>query len=324
VDPVIFVEILDRRGHVAHRVRLETLPATIGRSYRNAVILDDRYVSPEHVRIEQMDDGTLVALDLGSDNGVYDDTRGSRLERVALEPGTRLRVGHTVLRFATADQPVAAAARDPLGGSGWWRYSRRATGLVLAAALVLSMLTSYFTSYDETSAAARLAEALMLGVGLAAWAGSWSLVTRITAHRFAFGQHLAIVAGVLLAAELVNGALRMLDVVEPGTTLAEWTQTMLIMASVAAVLYGHLSLTSTLPSPRRLGWAVGVAVTLVGLAEFAEWADRDSFMGSPRFEGAVHPVGMGADRGVPLDTFIAEAGELQRAVDALAQQPLPH
>lgn len=319
---MIFVEVLDRRGHVAERVRLDALPATIGRSYRNAVILDDRYVSPEHVRVALADDGTLEAVDLGSANGLYEDARGARVARVTVAPGTRLRVGHTVLRFATADQAVAAALRDPFaGGAGWLAYSRRGAALLVAAALLLSMLTSYFTSYDETSVAARLAEALMMGVGLAAWAGVWALVTRITAHRFEFGRHLAIAAGVLLAAELVNVALRLLQVIEPGTSAAEAAQTLLITAALTAVLYQHLALTSTLPGRRRVGWAVGVAVALVGVVQFSDWAQHDAFVGSPQFDGAVQPLGARAARGITLEAFMADAAELQQAVDALAQEP---
>jgi hypothetical protein len=323
---MIFVEVLDRRGHVAERVRLDALPVTIGRSYRNAVIVDDRYVSPEHLRIAVEPDGLIVVEDLQSENGLHLEPSGTRVPRIVVSPGMRLRIGHTVLRFATADQAVAATTRDPLGDRGGWawlRYSRRNTALVLSAALVLSILTAYFTSYDEASAASRVSGALMLGVGLAAWAGAWALVTRITAHRFAFGPHLAVVSTVLLAGEVVNVGLRLFDLVESGTVAADVADMLLITLAFAALLYGHLALTSTLPGPKRLVWGVGVAVALVGLVEFTDWADRDAFVGSPRFEGAVSPVGAGADRGISIDAFIADADRLQQAVDALAQQS-PH
>jgi len=102
VDPVTFVEVLDRRGRVAHRVRLDALPATLGRSYRNAVILDDRYVSPEHARIEVAGDGTLFVEDLASANGLFTEPGGERVLRITLAPGSLFRLGHTQLRVATA------------------------------------------------------------------------------------------------------------------------------------------------------------------------------------------------------------------------------
>ncbi|MGH7644337.1 MAG: FHA domain-containing protein, partial [Gemmatimonadales bacterium] len=113
MGPVIFVEVLDRRGHVAARARLEALPAIVGRGYDCAVILDDRYISPEHVRIARDDTGALWAEDLGSTNGVYDAVSGERLSRVALRPGLELRIGRTVVRFGFADQAVPPALPDP-------------------------------------------------------------------------------------------------------------------------------------------------------------------------------------------------------------------
>jgi hypothetical protein len=47
MEPLTFVEILDKRGHVMQRLRVERLPATIGRAYTNDVILDDPFVSAE-------------------------------------------------------------------------------------------------------------------------------------------------------------------------------------------------------------------------------------------------------------------------------------
>jgi hypothetical protein len=322
VDAVIFVEVLDRRGHVTQRVRLDALPVTLGRSYRNAVIVDDRYVSPEHIRIAVAETGGVIAEDLDSENGLYEEPSGVRVTRVPVQPGTRLRVGHTVLRFAAADQPMAPTVMDPfVGRARRLVYSRRATALILAAALLLSMLTSYFTSYDQSGAASRLSDALMLGAALAAWAGGWALVTRILQHRFAFGPHLAIAAGVLLGAEVVNGVVQGLDVVESGTTAAGVWQSVLIMLAIAAALYGHLTLAAPLAAQRRLVWSLGVSATLVGLVEFAEFAERDSFDGSPSFAGAVRPVGGAANRGISLDAFMDAAAELQQRVDQDVRSP---
>jgi hypothetical protein len=291
------------------------------------VILDDRYVSPEHLRVSLADDGSLVVEDMRSENGVFEEPHGTRVTRIVLRRGVRLRVGHTVLRFVSADQPVAPTARDPFGGGaggvGRLLASRRATAGLVLAALSLSICISYFTSYGETSVASRLSAALTLGLGLAAWAGAWALVTRITAHRFAFQQHLGVVAGVLLAAEIVNALLRVTSVVEAGTTAAEGLTIVLVAIALAALLYGHLALASTLYGPRRVAWAVGVAVALVGLGEFADLADRDSFVGSPRFVGSLSPFNGDAQRGVPLEAFINDARELQRAVDALAADDGP-
>ena len=61
MEKIIFVELLDRREHLQQRFRIESFPLTIGRAYTNDIILEDRHVSPEHVRIRLDEDGKLVA-----------------------------------------------------------------------------------------------------------------------------------------------------------------------------------------------------------------------------------------------------------------------
>lgn len=319
MDRLIFVEVLDRRGRVVQRARLDALPATVGRGYRNTVILDDRYVSPEHVRIALADDGSLVVEDVGSANGLFLEPGPERVARAAVRPGAVFRVGHTLLRVATAEQDVAPAALDPAAAvPGRRRTSRRALALALAAALGLSMLLSYLGTYGETSAAALIADALTLGAGLVSWSGAWALVTRVTAQRFGFGQHLAVVAGVFLAVEVAQLVLQLGDLIESGTALYSATQTLLLVLALASALYGHLRIAAALSPGRRLAWALGVAAAFVGLDEFTDFAQGRRFDRSPTFAGAVRPVA-GA-RAMSLDAFIAGAAELQRSVDAQADE----
>jgi hypothetical protein len=319
---VIFVEVLDRRGRVMHRVRLDTLPATVGRGYGNAVILDDRYVSPEHARIAAGPDGGLVVEDLGSTNGLFSETGTDRVATLALTPGMVFRAGHSLLRVATGDQPVAPALPDPLAGLPT-RPQRQSPWLPAAimAALGLSMVESYLGSYGETSIAALVADALSLGLVLAAWSGAWALLTRITAQRFAFARHLALATAVLLGAEVVSLVANVGDLIEAGTAQYWVAESALYVGALAALLFGHLGVATPLAVRRRLAWSLGVAVALVGLDEFTDLAAGGHFERAPSFAGAVRPLA--GSRGTPLDTFIAAAAELQRSVDAHADASDP-
>lgn len=317
---MIFVEVLDRRGRVAHRIRLDALPATVGRSYGNAVILDDRFVSPEHARLSLAEDGSLVVEDLGSTNGLFAEPRGERLPRLALAPGGVFRVGHTLLRVARADQPVAPAAPD-VGAlaSGRTRAAPRLIVLALAAALALSMMTSYLGGYGEANAAAYLADALSLGAALFAWSGLWALVTRITSQRFRFREHLAVATTVLFGVELAYLVAGVGDLIESGTAWYGAVEVAVFVVTLAALLYGHLRVATPLGTRRRLAWSLGVAVAFVGLDKFSDLAGRGDLDRAPAFVGAVRPLGGAA--GTPLDVFLDAAVELQRSVDAQADRP---
>jgi hypothetical protein len=128
-----------------------------------------------------------------------------------------------------------------------------------------------------------------------------------------------VAAGVLLAAEVAYVLVDVTDVIEPGTAAAALVQTLLVIAGLGALLFGHLSLVATLAPARRLAWALGVAAGLVAFAEFTEFADRDSFDAVPSFVGSVRPMGSSAGHGVSLDAFIEGASELRLDVDALAR-----
>ncbi len=317
-----FVEILDRRGRVMQRVRLDVLPATVGRGYGNAVILDDRYVSPEHARIAIGPDGRLVVDDLGSTNGLFTAGGTERVASIPLTPDVVFRVGHTLLRVATLEQPVAAALPDPWADPATRpRAVPRWLPAAIVAALGLSMTTSYLGGYDDTSIAALLADALSLGVILVTWSAAWAILTRITAQRFAFAQHLTVATAVLFGVELVTLAAGVGDLLESGTTLYSIAESVLYAAALAALLFGHLTVTATLAAGRRLAWSLGLAVVLVGLDEFTDVAGGTRFERSPSFAGAVRPLAGSA--GTPLDAFISAAAELQRSVDERADKAKP-
>lgn len=322
MDRVTFVEILDRRGRVMQRVRLDALPATVGRGYGNAVILDDRFVSPEHARIAIGPDGRLVVEDLGSTNGLFTADGTERVASIPLAPDVVFRVGHTQLRVAALDQPVAAALPDPWADPATRpRAVPRWLPAAIVAALGLSMTTSYLGGYDETSIAALLADALSLGVVLVTWSAAWAILTRITAQRFAFAQHLTVATGVLLGVELITLASGVGDLLESGTTLYSIAESALYAAALAALLFGHLTVAAPLAVGRRLAWSLGIAVVLVGLDEFTDVAGGGHFERSPSFVGAVRPLAGSA--GTSLDAFISAAAELQRSVDARAEDAEP-
>lgn len=317
MDRVIFVEVLDRRGRVTHRVRLDDLPATVGRGYGNAVILDDRYVSPEHARIAVGPDGSLVVEDLASTNGLFAAGDAERVAQVALSPGAQFRVGQTWLRVATSDQAVAPAARDPAIADTPPPLVGPRLAPALVVALGLSMVTSYLGSYGETSIAGLIADALSLGTALTAWAGGWALITRITSHRFAFVRHLAVATSVLLVVEGLYLIARVGDVVESGTTFYELAQTVTFMLALAALLHGHLGVAVPLGRRRRAAWALGVAGALVGLDRFTDFAAGPRFEALPSFVGAVRPLARAG--GASLDAFVASVAELQGGVDKQAE-----
>lgn len=319
MGPVIFVEVLDRRGHVAARVRLETLPAVVGRSYGSTVILDDRYVSPEHLRIARDDAGALVAEDLGSTNGVYDAVSGERVARVVLRPGLPLRVGRSIVRFAFADQPVPPAVADPAIGTLGRALASRRTGLAVGImAPLLVAWEAYLGDYSRVSAAEPVSVALVTVLLLAVWAGGWAFASRVLVHRPNFLAHLAVASAGLIAVTVVGTVSAYGEYLYPSQSGLSALAAVAFVALGAVVLYGHLTLASSMPQRRRVLAAALVTVTLAGIAELVEEADRDESVEMLEFSGALKPLGTGWLRTTSLEAFLGEADRLQARADSLA------
>lgn len=92
-----------------HRIRLEALPATLGRSPQADVHLDDRWTSRFHCEISQVG-GTLVVRDLQSKHGTF--VNGEQVGEVHLLPGDRLTVGLSSfeVRYRRSARSVPAGA----------------------------------------------------------------------------------------------------------------------------------------------------------------------------------------------------------------------
>ena len=69
---------------------------SIGRSFRNDIVLDDTKVSRHHARIEERA-GVFYVVDLESTNGVFVD--GRQIEDEPLKEGDRVLIGSTILIF---------------------------------------------------------------------------------------------------------------------------------------------------------------------------------------------------------------------------------
>jgi len=94
-------------GDAEARVTGDTI--TIGTSEDNTLVLGDPAVSRYHLELRRTADGIAV-IDLGSRNGTW--IEGLRIDRATLPPGTRLRVGETILAIDDAGSSVAPPASD--------------------------------------------------------------------------------------------------------------------------------------------------------------------------------------------------------------------
>jgi len=78
-------------------IALGAAPVLIGRAPECTLVLDDDFASGRHARLS-LDQGAWVLEDLGSTNGTFLG-RNKVQNPTAVEPGTPVRIGRTVLEL---------------------------------------------------------------------------------------------------------------------------------------------------------------------------------------------------------------------------------
>lgn len=317
------VEILDRLGRVRERVRVAELPAVVGRAYSCDVIVDDRYVSPEHLRIDRDADGRLWVEDLQTTNGTQRLAPLGALARAPIEDDMRLRLGGTVVRLRTAEHAVEPAARLGSGALPAGLLGNRVLSVAACALAVgLFLIDDYLASYERMTPARLVSQTAAVLLLLAIWGGLWSLVSRATSQSFHFLEHCTI--GALWGLSVVT-FLRLLDfyafafAADRSAEMLSWTAWVPLLAGV---LYSHLRLCTSMP-PLRLALSTTaiscVAVGLSGLVLLGAQMD-EQWVGQLAFSRQLKPpvLQVAPSRGV--DEFFTRAQALKDRVDRLLDE----
>jgi hypothetical protein len=319
---LIWVEVLDRRGHVRARQRIDALPATIGRGYGCDVLLDDPWASPIHARVYRDLDGSFKVEDAGSENGLWAGARDERVTLGAIGRGITLRAGRTHFRLVPADAPVArtlamhVAAPAEAGWDRWW------VGVGSAVAAGLAFATTKLVGDPETHhAATMVADALSMMTILALWAGIWALVTRAVWHRARFLAHYAVAALTMLALEAVWKGVEFAAFIAPGVPAFEATLVLLSLVVVAAMLAGHLSLATALDRRRVIAISSAIVLGFAGLAGLIAEQDKGRESAMPEFSSELAPLDARLIPTQDTTAFFAGLPELKAAVDSLVTEP---
>ena len=314
-----WVELLDRRGHVRARHRVDAMPATIGRGYGCDVLLDDPWASPIHARVYRDLDGSFKVEDAGSENGLW---TGGPDQRVTLAPvgrGITLRAGRTLFRIVPADAQVAptlsmhAAAPADAGWDRWW------VGVGSAAAAGLAYATTKLIGDPEMhQMATMVADTLSMMTLLAVWAGVWALVTRAIWHRARFLAHYAVVALTLLAIEAVWQGVEFAAFIAPGAPAFQATLILFLLLVVTAMLVGHLSLATALERRRIIAISSAIVLGFAGLAGLIAQQDTGHDAAMPEFSAELKPLDARLIPTQDTTAFFAGLPELKTSVDSLA------
>lgn len=314
MDELIVVEVLDRAGRVAERIRLTSFPAGIGRAYDCTVIIDDPYVSPHHMTIERDADGRLCVVDAQSDNGVYLSADGRRVTRAILADETALRIGHTQLRLRRAGLAVAGTLIDQRNGDASGRAINR--GRVLSALLLVSAIALFvqlsWNTYTQPKPAQLLFYVFVTLIMVLTWAGGWALASRVFAHRPAFFAHGVIALLALLAWMVYDILLEYYRFALAAGVSADVLNYAGAFALLTALFAAHLRFSSAHRPRPRLLVSGAIAAVLIGLSLLTQYVAGMEFTALPKFDGVLKPPAFRISSNHNLDRFFTDAQDLRK------------
>jgi hypothetical protein len=321
VDEVIFLEVLEGDA-VDARHRLDRFPVTVGRGYFNDVILDDPKVSAAHLRLDRVEDGSVVLRDLGSQNGTFRVEPWAPLAELTLTQDARVQVGDTVLRFRGRgyDVPHTLVAEAPVAPRQRFFEQPRAFVGAMAAAVTASVLSTFLISYDKTDWGEMLFSVL-LPVALALfWAGAWSIASRIARRQFHFRAHAAIGSTVLTALICLPGLLMVLGFSLSLGAVIPWLSMIGYLGLVAWGLFWHLRYVTRWDARRLASMVVAVVLGLGLLIQAQNLLGDEDFSTVLDFPRSMMPASFRLVPASSVDEFFEETTELQEQVDALAKE----
>jgi hypothetical protein len=317
--PLGYVEVLDAKGNVTERVRIDCFPIHVGRAYSNHVVLNDPYVCPVHLAIERDEHERLIARDLNSVNGLRSAIDGDRVPVLELRSGTQFLVGHTLLRFCRVDHQLAPTLIDRERKESWTTssYAAPIAGLII---LLLLCLDSFLSSIERVTAARVVSEPLMSLATLAGWAGLWALASRVVVTRFHFPQHVTIACCALFGFLVLSTSSEWLEFffpVIPALWIAGFFGSGVILA---ALVYGHLGWASTMRRRSRLWASLLVSGAAIGLSLIIDYANRSKFSNIMEYTGMVKPIDTAWLPSTSVNQFMENTGKLKKELDLLAQK----
>lgn len=329
----MILEIRDARG-VSTLHRLDKLPVSIGRALSNDIILDDPYVDGRHASIVADDAGALTIDDLGSLNGLR--RNGTReTERVAVQPGTELRIGRTMLRFRDVDEVVVPAIADeeapksapPVLMVGKAPTRSRLLGttsgrLAIAATTIAAFaLNAWLGSTERSNGATVFGVALAVAMTTLVWAGLWTVAGRGSDRRSNLLGHFALASLALLALLGWDVANDWLAFLFPDAPIIPVLFIGVFLAVLSTLVAAHLAISGSMQ--RKARWRAGAitSAVVVTLFAFVGIVNDEKFTDVPKFQSEVKFAPAKIIPTAPVSEFGKVARELKDDVDeALAKQ----
>lgn len=174
----LIVEISNREGVRIERIALDGNSLSIGRAWDSDLIVQDKFVDPDHLGISLGDDDQVFITDLETKNGSRLDGKKLNTEAKAYRLGALLIIGDTQIKMFDAQASVGPAAIR----SNWFLLAERLSSfnaiLILTGLAILLQVTQIYSRSGEPL---KFEDLMVSAVGVLMLLFLWSLLLGLVA-----------------------------------------------------------------------------------------------------------------------------------------------
>lgn len=313
MEPLAYVEVLDRHRDVVARHTVYRWPARIGRGYDADVILDDPFVAPAHVTIESVGAERFTLTDLGTRNGIVVAETKERTERAEVGPHDLVRLGHTHIRIRSRGHAVPQERPVP----GVELYRRPAPFFAAATlAIALVIWNGWVMTTEEREKYWMLFAVIGLLVVEGGWIAAWSLQSHAIGRRPNFFAHGFIACAGVVALGASESLFEYLSFAFDAGWLA-YVAGVASAAIFAYVVYRHLVLNSRARRRNLALTSAGLSLAVTGVFAAMSLAADLTQEGKQRYNDVIKTPAVLLTSGASADAFLTEAQTLKNKVDAM-------
>lgn len=316
----LIIEILDHLGKVKERHHEKSFPITIGRGYNNDIILNDPYISPSHISIETVikdDKDTFIINDSNSENGVFNLHPFTKQQSIEIQDDTKIRIGHTDIRFLFTTHPVKETLIDLDKPSQLSMLAN--SNITLPFALIAFAITFMINDYIETITATNFQQLLSnlfpIVIFITLWAITWSALSKLITHRAHFYFHATWAFSLTLISIILENIAYYYEFSLSLTGAASIVDFIFGVIVISLLFYGHLHYSTTFTKIKAKQVSFISALLILSLIEVSALLNTPDYSNKPYYSSVVRPANFVLVRSQSLDSFFEKTRDLKNTVD---------
>jgi hypothetical protein len=285
----------------------------IGRAYDNDLIIDEIHVSPHHAELRRDEDGIWWLHDLGSSNGIMNRRHQRQPSPLRINSGDEVSLGKAQLRFFDPGHPVEEAISLSPTETLLYKLTSPllALAIVVCAVLLLTAI-EWQQTYKPLHWKEFLPEAIGLPLLALVWASLWAGIGRVLKHDSRFVAQVIVSFAYLIATQLW---LIVTAIIAFNSSSFVTLKTLFYGGSgllFAMLLALNMHIATAIGTRQRIGYAHGIAWSLVALVViYSEFGARERF-GSPQYVNLMFPPVTRLAPSVTPDEFEADSAAVFR------------